>query len=302
MVASARRIGLRLKSERLVELMWRAADPEGAFAHSSDAVARGNLKVFAEIGHEFARFYAACLPDTAYDQANIDRFLAGLRPGDPPDGQEYLRRAFLNYYRALFETQSKTRSELLLLANLQIGFHEQTRLQPEINEALAAPVISPHDFTHNLLRAYYPRAGWLAEALFRLLHGAGERIGFHAFVESYLTAARRQAQHLVTRAIMSIEVPVGVRLCLGEDLGRSFPSELQRLTHPDLSALLAQIDPTPDSPSHSGAEYWGDLPDRIHFIADLFRCYHTAAELFDPPFTPAQIAAIEAGRIPEGRL
>src|SRR5512134_2888429 len=34
MVASARRIGLRLKSERLVELMWRAADPEGAFTHS----------------------------------------------------------------------------------------------------------------------------------------------------------------------------------------------------------------------------------------------------------------------------
>ena len=100
-VGAMLRFGVRLESEKLVKLMWKAADPEGAFTHSSDAVARGNLKVFKEIGYEFARLNATCLPDTNYNQANITRFMDELRPGPPPDGQDYLRQAFSRYYRAL---------------------------------------------------------------------------------------------------------------------------------------------------------------------------------------------------------
>ena len=33
----------------------------------------------------------------------------------------------------------------MLLANLEIGYHEQTRLLPEINEALDALVLSPKE-------------------------------------------------------------------------------------------------------------------------------------------------------------
>ena len=68
------------------------------------------------------------------------RFLDGLRPGDPPDGQRYLRQAFTRYERARAEHDPKARAELAVLANLEIGFHEQTRLQPEIREALDAGV------------------------------------------------------------------------------------------------------------------------------------------------------------------
>ena len=302
LAASLQRIGIRLKSEKLVDLMWRAADPEAAFTHSSDAVARGNLKVFAEIGREFARFYAACLADTRFTQEHLDLFLSGLRPGDPPDGQDYLRRAFRAYYQALFETQAKTRSELLLLANLQIGFHEQTRLQPEINEALTAPVITPSAFTHNLLKAYYPQSPWLVNTLRLVLRGAGRLIGFDAFVEQYLAAARRQVQSLVTHTMMCIELPPNTRLRLGEDLAAAFPPALRQIVNPDLAALLAQVDPTPDSTRESGADYWGDLPDRIHFIADMFRCNQTSPLLFDPPFTPEQTAALNEGRFPPGHL
>ncbi len=301
-VASLSRLGIRLQSNKLVKLMWQAVDPEAAFAHSSQAVAQGNLKVFAEIGHEFARFYAECLADTRYDQTKITRFLAGLRAGPPPEGQDSLRRAFLAYYQALFESQAKTRSELLLLANLLIGFHEQTRLQPEINEALTAPVLTPDAFTQKLLRAYYPQNPRLADLLYLVLRGVGGLIGFPAFVEQYLTTARRQAQLLVTQTMMSIELPPGRRLRLGQDLAEDFPAVLRRITNPDLAALLAQIDPTPDSPAASGAAYWGDLVDRLHFIADLFRCFHTSAALFEPPFTPEQTAVLDQGGLPTGRL
>jgi hypothetical protein len=301
-VTILRRIGMQLNNKNLVELMWEAVDPEAAFTHSSEAVARGNLKVFAEIGYEFARFYAACLPDSSYDQEHISDFVDELRLGPPPDGQDYLRQAFLGYYRALFEPQENARSELLLLANLQIGFHEQTRLQPEIVEALEAPVITPRTFTHNLLHAYYPNASWLSNAMELVVHRLGQLIGFDAFVEDYLSAARRQAQLLVTELMMTIELPPQTRLRLGEDLAAGFPPNLQQITNPDLSVLLAQIDPTPNSPKESGAKYWGDLPDRIHFIADMFRCYQTSADLFDPPFNPDQLAALEKDQLPSGRL
>lgn len=54
-----------------------------------------------------------------------------------------LRRAFRRYYAALFEPDAKLRAELLLLGNIEVGYHEQTRLQPEIVAALDAAVIDP---------------------------------------------------------------------------------------------------------------------------------------------------------------
>ncbi len=294
--------GIRLKHGKLVELMVKAVDPKAAFDHSSDAVARGNLKVFAEIGHEFARFIAMCLKDTDYNKENIARFLAGLHPGPPPDGQDYLARAFETYYRTLFEPQSKIRSERLLFANLLIGFHEQTRLQPGINEALEASVITPGAFTQNLLRVYYPDSPWLASAIHFALRTLGGLVGFEGFVTGYLENARRQAHHLSTQALMTIELPRSNRIQLGTDLAGSFPPALQKISNPDLKALLAEIDPTEDSLSESGAQYWGDLVDRLHFIADLFRCFQVTEELFAPPFSPEQTEKILNGKVPGGKL
>jgi hypothetical protein len=99
-------------------------------------VARGNLKVFVEIGLEFARYFEAADPAA---------FVEGLRPGDPPEGQRYLRQAFARYEQARLEPDAKTRAELTLLANLEIGFHEQTRLQPEIRESLDAAYATQED-------------------------------------------------------------------------------------------------------------------------------------------------------------
>ncbi len=246
--------------------------------------ARGNLKVFAEIAWEFARFYADCLHDRVYDADHIARFAEQLRPGNPPDGQDYLRKAFLNYYQVLFEQDEKARNEYLLLANLEIGFHEQTRLQPEINEALAAPIISPQDFARNLLDAMRPEGGWLRELAWLIMRLLGRLTDFDAVVGTYVAEAQRQAQFLVTETMMTIELPHNNRLRLGDDLAAGFPPLLQQLSNPDLLELLAQIDPTPDSTRESGTEYWGVLPDRIHFIADMFRCYHMSPELLEPPF------------------
>jgi hypothetical protein len=81
-----------------------------------------------------------------------------------------------------------------------------------------------------------------------------------------------------------------------------FPPELREITHPPLVALLAHVDRMPNATAGSGATDWANLPERMHFITDLFRCWHGRAELFTPPYDAAQVAAMRAGRRPDGNL
>ena len=97
---------------------------------------------------------------------------------------------------------------------------------------------------------------------------------------------------------MSIQLGSAVHLRLGEDLGAEFPPSLREIVLPELRDLLALIDPTPDSPRESGAVDWADLGDRVHFIADMFRCFQESPFLFDPPFTRAQLERLDAGERP----
>jgi hypothetical protein len=299
---AASQIGGRLSIEEILEFVWKVWDPASAFERSSDAVGRGNRKVFAEIGREFARFYGACLEDTTFDEAKITQFCDALRLGEPPEGQDYLRQAFRRYYQALFETDAKSRAELLLLANIEIGFHEQTRLQPEIVEALEAPVIDPEELAGNLLREMFPDRGWLARLVLIFMRLFGRLTEFDRAVAALVATLRQEAQRIVTEYMMTIGLPHGNQLHLGEDLRADFPPSLQQIINPDLRLLLARIDPTPDSTRESGAEYWGDLPDRLHFIADMFRCFALTPDLQEPPYSPEQVAALNDGRLPSGRL
>ncbi|MCU0489127.1 MAG: hypothetical protein MUE67_09270, partial [Anaerolineales bacterium] len=221
--------------------------------------------------------------------------------GDPPDGQRYLQQAFRNYYQALFEPEAQARSELLLLANLQIGFHEQTRLQPEIVEALQAPIISPKAYAANLIEILLPGANWMRRWIWNLMSWLGQLAELEQAVQPYLIWTQEQAQALATETILSIEVP-GRRIRLGQDLTVGYPPELQHPFNPELLALLAQVDPNPSGSHQSGAERWGDLGERMHFISELFRCYAASAELLTPPFSTSQILALQEGKRPEGLL
>ncbi len=299
---SAQAVGAPHASQQIQDLAWEAWNPASVFDRASDAVARGNRKVFAEIGREFARFFAACLPDPAFDQGCIERFCEELLPGDPPDGQRYLRQAFRRYYQAFFTDGAKARTELLLLANLEIGLHEQTRLQPEILEALDSAFVEQEQLVRRLLQAIFRRHGWIALARLFFLRLFGRLDGLERAIRAFIAAAHRQARIILTEAMMTIHLPPNVRLRLGEDLSATFPASLRQIEHPDLCALLSQIDPTPDSTRESGAEDWADLPERLHFIADMFRCYQESSDLFTPPFAPEQVAALKSGQLPKGRL
>lgn len=279
-----------------------ALNPLASIARASDAVARGNRKVFAEIGREFARFAATCLDDRDFDIDRIAAFCAELRDGDPPDGQRYLRQAFTRYYHALFARDAKRRAELLLHANLEIGLHEQTRLQPEIQAAMQASALDPDPLARRALAALFPTRGEAAFDERRARRALGQPSQLDQALDEFLSLSRAVMRKALTAAMMTLWVPPDRRLRLGRDLPAEFPPRLRRIADPELRALLGQIDPTPNSVSGTGAGDWADLGERLHFIADLFRCYHESTDLRAPPFTPDQVAALKAGRRPEGRL
>jgi hypothetical protein len=300
--AAAQALGSWQSAAEVQGTVWDVINPLAAVDRAADAVGRGNKKVYEEIGREFARFYAACLNDTTHDSEKIARFCAGLRPGDPPDGQQYLRQAFTRYDQALFESDPAARAQLLLLANIEIGFHEQTRLQPEIAEAMNAALIDPREFRLRLIKALFPQNSWRVRLRLFLLKIFDRPRPLDAALDGLLAEARRLAHVIITEYMMTIGLPHDVILHLGQDLPAEFPPALKQITLPDLQALLARIDPTPDSTRNTGAVDWSSLPERLHYIVDLFRCYHEYAELLDPPFTAEQVAALKAGRLPEGRL
>lgn len=292
------RLGQRRELRTLREAVLDAIDLRAALRRAGEAVARGNLKVFEEIGAEFARFLAAL--EEGADPERVRRFCDALRPGDPPDGQGLLRDAFTAYAAASEEADPKARAEQLLFANLLVGLHEQTRLQPEISASLNLSLGDVEALRLRVLRALLP-GPWLRLRL-QVARVVGGRLPLDIALDRLIDHLRGQARRAVTEALLTLHLPRGHTLRLGRDLGRAFPEALARLTRPELTALLARIDPTLDSAADSGAVDWADLPDRMHFIADLFRTYHAWDPLFDAPFTPAQVAELQAGRRPSGPL
>jgi hypothetical protein len=293
-------LSARRGPDRVWEAVRRALNPDAPFEASADAVVRGNRKVFAEIGREFARFLAVVRPDGSVPQSDFQAFRSSLRPGEPPDGQGYLRQAFDAYVQAFAATDSGERAQLMLFGNLAIGWHEQTRLQPEIAEALDAPFAEPVKLRRDLLKELAKtRIGLALRVLFQLLPGRATRLKQQ--LDALDRHVRELAREVVTEHLMTLAVP-GRTLDLGRDVPGTFPERLATVANPDLRALLDRIDPTPDTTRGSGTRDWARLPERIHYIADLFRVNQEDERLYEPPFTADQVAVIRSGGRPPGRL
>ena len=290
----ARARGARRAFERWVDgdkvarALRDACAPLSIVARVADAVARGNKKVFEEIGREFARFLEA---------APLDTFCEGLRAGDPPDGQRLLAAAFRGYHHARSLTDPRARAERMLLANLQIGFHEQTRLSPEIAESLDTCVPDPAAVKRRLIEALLSGS---EHALARRLAREDRARGLFDEVSARVVERlRARVRAVVTEELMTLALPGGT-LRLGRDVVGTFPESLVTLADPELTEFLRSVDRTPNTPLGSGADDWADLFDRMHFIADLFRTRQQDATLLEAPFDADQLREIAEGRTPDG--
>jgi hypothetical protein len=289
------RRGLFQPETRLGRLTAQLHTPFDAFERASEAVARGNEKVFEEIGLEFARYLHECRPDAPPNSEALQRFLDGLRPGDPPDGQRYLRQAFTRYDRQRFEAEPAARTELVVLANLEIGLHEQTRLQPEIREALDAPYVTNKDLGRGLLEALFPRAaGWRA-----IRRPAAAALGLLG--SSVQRVASGIAREVITESFMVLSLP-GRVLALGAHLEDAYPEMLREPRNAELNELLALFEPVPPALDDCGARDWSVLQERMHYIVHYFRAFHTREDLGHPPFAPEQVKSFRRGIVPKGEL
>jgi len=265
------RRGLFQRETRLGRLAAELHTPFDAFERASDAVARGNLKVFEEIGLQFARYLH----------------------GDQPEGHPLLEQAFARYDRLRLERDPGKRAQLAFLGNLKIGLHEQTRLQPQILEALDAAFQTQEDLGRRTLRALFPSAPrwWRAlEAPAAALTGLSAR--------ALQRSSSRLAREVITESLMVLALP-GRVLALGQNLTDAYPQGLVDPTDPELKELLAQFEPVPPASDDCGVRDWSDLHQRMHFIVHLFRAFQLNEKLSDPPFTPAEVKSFSRGVIPD---
>jgi len=242
---------------------------------------------------QFARYLHEVPPAAGADSSQLRAFLDGLAPGEPPDGRRYLHQAFTHYTRAVATTDEQARGQLLLLANVEIGMHEQTRLQPEIREALDAPYDVKQDLGGRLLLVLAP---WWRRPVPRVLAKPAGVLGARA--QRGLADMLRE---IITRSLMVISLP-GRVLYLGAHLEEPFPAALAELTDAELSALLGSLEPKLPTVDDAGARDWADFDQRMHYVAHLFRAFHLHEELRGPPFTVEQVKAFTAGTIPDGEL
>src|SRR5262245_18055408 len=306
------RKGLFQPDTRLGHVVAEIHTPFDAFERASKEVAIGNLKVFAEIGHQFARFIATVRVDAAEDSPEFLEFAAGLRPGPPPDGQTYLREAFAHYQHQRHESDAGARAAWILLANLKIGLHEQMRLQPQITAAVDAPIVTAEDLGGRVLGVLIPRSRrWPHMAQGPLTRVVGWLAG----------RIRRESievtREIVTQALMVLTVPLdsdGSRPRSGQSPAVTYTAlalacgldvavpPLLRGARPFLDSFVEAYDPCPPGGTQCGAKDWCDLSQRMHYIVHLFRAYAQTASLFVPPFTPAQVTSVRDGILPEGDL
>lgn len=287
---------ISLKPEFLVTII------DAITAEVATHIGHGNRLVFAQMAPLFTRFLEAFANSTTYDEAELGRFLAThFTPGPVgAGGQDMLIAAFTHYYEAMFETRDKMRAELILLANLYIGYHEQTRLQEALTKAMNAPLelrleTASVDAVHR----------WLQMNLSPTAVG----LIWSVWQKPLRFLARRIAadwRTIMTRWFMTIKLPAET-LRLGHDVtrletGEMFPVELRQLQHPDLLALLQELDSTLDSSRGSAANDWGCLYDRMNFLVDFFRSRQQDGRVYQQPFCDAQVAVIRAGGIPVGPL
>lgn len=259
--------------------------------------ARGNFIVFEELAPLYTLMLEQLSGLDGPDESRLEGVLSRLRPGPVEEGgQDLLIRAVKAYYEAMFTQDTKARAERMFLANALVGYHEQTRLQGPVSAALNAPL--KELFLDNLVA--FTRADPKPR-----VHGLPEW-SLRGMFEPLASRLERIWRELATRALMRLELP-DVTLRLGEDIPalnaeRDFPPALVHLEHPELVALMAELDRTPDDTAGSAARDWGSLADRMNLIVDLFRTRQQDRLLYDQPFTFLQVDAFLSGRVPHGRL
>jgi pSer/pThr/pTyr-binding forkhead associated (FHA) protein len=252
-------------------------------------LSEGNLLIFSELAWPFVdmvnEFGQTPRPDPARFNPFLDRHFI---PGPfEQGGQDWLRESLTSFYHARFTADKKRKTELIFLGNILLALHEQSRLQPVIERALAVPF---DEMTRGIIPETNKELGMLHRRLANLA----------------INFSREMVLRSVTRMAMTYTLPHR-EMKLGQNVVAptgliTFPIDLLILANPRCLEIIGRFDIGLETLSGSGADNWGSLDDRMRFIIPFFRSYQREMRLLSPPFADSQTAAIKAGHFPGGKL
>ena len=260
------------------------------FGVCATSLSDGNTEVFAEIAHVAALFLASADDAGNAPPVSRERVLAACNDALEFEGQNRLREGFSLWYDAIAEQDPRLRSQLVLGGSLQLGAHEQNHLQKPIDDSMEMGL----DRSLSLLKER------MATEL--RIPGSAERLVDEA-LDPLARVATDTWGDLMTEMLGTIETPDGV-LRLDHDVpplpGEPFvPPELDPVVVDELAEVLKRFDRAGTDGLASRAPDWMILDDRMNFISNLFLSRHHRQSLFRAPFTPEELADIQADHIPE---
>ncbi|MAO64854.1 MAG: hypothetical protein CL666_07620 [Balneola sp.] len=267
--------GLKWAPEKLIRFM------EDVVEWVSDSISDGNLRIFGDMAPVIVRFIEFMRTDDATDRSKMYDFLETLKPGkSEEDGQDLLGLALLAWYDASQEEDPKRKSELMLLGNARMGLHEQIRIQPDLEQALGAPL--KNHVGDELSRSMRSYTKFFPPILQKRLNHTASRV--EKSLKEQVSALVRK---IITKEMMSLHIP-GKKLMLGDDVpvldDRNFyPDTLQYLEEPALTELFETYTKNRHSVEGSGAGDWVNLGDRMNFILHLFRSHQQNYLLYQDP-------------------
>jgi hypothetical protein len=227
--------------------------PGRAHLNSANGVAMG------DIGGPVSSFVEVFKDDEAPNPQKINSFLKGL-----PDDK--LREVFDCYYQAMWEDDPQKKQELTLQGNIAYGGREQARLDPFLNKALS-DLPGPDIIMVPLARMALAIAG----------------VGpLEKFVTGHLVMKFPGYDGKLTDPVPESKNP--------ENLQNSLVRNYDALTQDGLKGHLDVWRETGgvkgshgDEMKGTEAEFWGDLPDRMHYISEMVREHHMDPNVYVDP-------------------
>ena len=256
----------------------------------SSQIAAGNVLVFSEL----APIFAALVQGLGADPATPGTLAAVMTPvlsalGSDADAAA-VRTAFDGYGRA--PSAGGERAALILESNILAVAHEQRRLQPAISGALNAAI---SDTLKKLIET----------DIIGHIPGEGARHALDELTDGLCSVLDQAWDTALTESIMRLVTPREA-FDLRQDVpplpDGMFPPSLANLEGTKAGTAYSQWDKTNSTGRPSGAHDWAVLDQRMNFIVNLFRSRQQDATLFDPPYSPEQLAVLERGQVPPGPL
>ena len=259
------RRGLLDPKTKLGGFVQAVQGPLDPLERASDAVARGNRKVFEEIGLEFARFMSTCGRDvTLIPRAWTTSAASCAKAIRPRGSASCVRPSGATTARSSRRERMCGRRRSISPISRSAG----TSRRGCKRRSRKRSTVRRSRFVN-----------WASTCWRRLAPGA--RNWYRVFyVPACMTlgvialplaaVARRLAREVITECLMILFVPPDRALRLGRDLTLAFPESLRQLSAEDVLAALGQLRCDVHHTHACGAEDWADLRERLHYIAHLF--------------------------------